>query len=178
VTATSFACLPGAQTTYPDGIPAGIYQLKAQILAPNSTPANIVVQQSTNELPVALAPTLVAQAVTLTPNPDGTPTVLVTINAIAPGVIEGQTVQLSLSSQTAPPAPGVLYSISASLTAPPLPVGQTSYTSLTFVFPNTLPAGQSYLGRIIVDGVSSIVGVNWNLNTPNPPVFTGPTVTT
>jgi hypothetical protein len=72
----------------------------------------------------------------------------------------------------------VLYSISASLTAPALPVGQTSYTSLTFEFPNSLPAGQSYLGRLNVDGVGSIVGVNWNTNTPNPPVFTGPTVTT
>jgi hypothetical protein len=178
VTANSFTCVPGAQTTYPNGIPAGIYQLKAQILAPNSTPAEVIIQQSTNELTVALAPTLVSQAVTLVPNPDGTPTVLVTINGIAPGVIEGQTVQLSLSSQTAPPAPGVLYSMSASLTAPALPVGQTSYTSLTFEFPNTLPAGQSYLGRLNVDGVSSIVGVNWNTNTPNPPVFTGPTVTT
>jgi hypothetical protein len=178
VTATSFTCIPGAQTTYPNGVPAGIYQLKAQILAPNSTPAEVIVQQSTNELPVALAPSLTAQAVTLTPNPDGTPTVLVTIHNIAPGVFEGQTVQLALSSQSAPPAPGVLYSISANLTAPPLPVGQTSYTSLTFVFPNTLPTGQSYLGRLIVDSVSSIVGVNWNTNTPNPPVFTGPTVTT
>ena len=91
VTATSFTCIPGAQTTYPNGIPAGVYQLKAQILAPNSTPANIIIQQSTNELPVALAPTLTAQAVTLVPNPDGTPTVLVTINNIAPGVFEGQT---------------------------------------------------------------------------------------
>ena len=178
VTATSLTCAPGAQTTYPNGIPAGIYLLKAQILAPNSTPAQVIVQQSTNELPVALAPTLVAQAVTLIPNPDGTPTVLVTINNISPGVIEGQSVQLALSSRTAPPAPGVLYSITASLTAPPLPKGQTSYTSLTFEFPNTLPAGHSYLGRLIVDGVSSVVGVNWNLNTPNPPVFTGPTITT
>lgn len=178
VTATSFTCKPGAQTTYPNGIPAGVYQLKAQILAPNSTPANIIIQQSTSELPVALAPTLTAQAVTPVANPDGTPTVLVTINGIAPGVFEGQTVQLALSSQAAPPAPGVLYSISASLTTPPLPVGQTSYTSLTFEFPNTLPTGQSFLGRLIVDGVSSIVGVNWNTNTPNPPVFTGPTVTT
>ena len=178
VTATFFTCIPGAQTTYPNGVPAGVYQLKAQILAPNSTPANVIIQQSTNELPVALAPTLAAQAVTLVPNPDNSPTVLVTIHHIAPGVFEGQRVQLALSSLTAPPAPGALYSISASLTAPPLPVGQTSYTSLTFVFPNTLPAGQSFLGRLIVDGVSSIVGVNWNTNTPNPPVFTGPTVTT
>jgi hypothetical protein len=177
-TASSFTCFPGAQTTYPHGIPAGVYQLKAQILAPNSTPANVIIQQSTNELPVALAPTLTAQAVTLVPNPDKTPTVLVTIHNIAPGVFEGQSGQLALSSLTAPPAPGTLYSISASLNAPPLPMGQTSYTSLTFEFPNTLPAGQSFLGRLIVDGVSSIVGVNWNTNTPNPPVFTGPTVTT
>ncbi|MGD0830446.1 MAG: DUF4255 domain-containing protein [Terracidiphilus sp.] len=178
VTATSFTCSPGAQTTYPNGIPAGIYLLKAQILAPNSTPAAIVIQQSTNELPVALAPTLVSQAVTLNPNPDGTPTVLVTIDNISPGVFEGQNVVLALSSQTAPLPPGVLYSISSSLTTPPLPLGQTSYTSLTFEFPNTLPAGQSYLGRLVVDGVSSVVSVNWNTNTPNPPVFTGPMVTT
>ena len=178
VTATSFTCKPGAQTTYLNGVPAGVYQLKAQILAPNSTPSNVIVQQSTNQLPVALAPTLVAQSVTPTANPDGTPTVLVTINNIAPGVVEGQTAQLVLSSQTAPPPPGQLYSISATLTAPPLPKGQVNYTSLTYVFPNTLPTGQSFLGRLIVDNVSSIVGVNWNINTPNPPVFTGPTVTT
>lgn len=175
VTATSFTCVPGAQTTYPNGIPAGVYSLAAQILAPNSTPAEIFIQQTTNELPVALAPTLTAQAVTPVANPDGSPTVLVTIDNIAPGVWEGQAVALSLSSLTAPPPPGVLYNVTASLNAPALPPGQTSWTSLTFEFPNTLPAGQSYLGRLAVDGVSSIVGVNWNVH---PPVFTGPTVTT
>jgi hypothetical protein len=175
VTATSFTCVPGAQTTYPNGVPAGVYTLAAQILDPKSTPANIIIQQTTNELPLALAPTLVPQAVNLVPNPDNTPTVLATINNIAPGVWEGQEVALSLSSLTVPAPPGVLYNISASVSAPQLPVGQTSWTSLTFEFPNTLPAGQSYLGRLTVDGVSSIVGVNWNAH---PPVFTGPTVTT
>lgn len=175
VTATSFTCVPGAQTTYPNGIPAGVYTLAAQILASNSTPAAIVVQQTTDELPVALAPTLTAQTATPVANPDGTPTVLVTITNISPGVWEGQTVALSLSSQTAPPPPGVLYNITASLTAPALPPGQNSWTTLTFEFPNTLPVGQSFLGRLSVDGVSSIAGVNWQVT---PPVFTGPTVTT
>jgi len=175
LTANSFTCVPGAQTTYPNGIPAGVYLLAAQILAPNSTPAEVIIQQTTNQLPVALAPTLTAQAVSLVANPDGTPTVLLTIAGIAPGVSEGQTVMLSLSSLTVPAPPGVLYNMSASLSAPKLPLGQTSWTSLTFEFPNTLPAGQSYLGRLSVDGVSSIVGVDWHAH---PPVFTGPTVTT
>lgn len=175
VTATSFTCTPGAQTTYPDGIPAGVYLLAAQIPASNSTPAAIVIQQSTNQLSVALAPTLTSQSVGLVTNPDGSPTVLLTITGISPGVWEGQAVTLSLSSLTVPPPPGVLYNISASLSAPALPSGQTSWTSLTFEFPKALPAGQSYLGRLSVDGVSSIVEVNWNTH---PPVFTGPTVTT
>jgi len=46
---------------------------------------------------------------------------------------------------------------------------------LTFPFPASLPTGSSYLTRLTVDGVSSIVNVNWGAH---PPVFTGPLVTT
>jgi hypothetical protein len=53
--------------------------------------------------------------------------------------------------------------------------GQTLAASLTFPFPASLPTGSSYLARLTVDGVSSIVNVNWSAH---PPVFTGPLVTT
>jgi hypothetical protein len=53
--------------------------------------------------------------------------------------------------------------------------GQTLAASLTFPFPASLPTGSSYLARLTVDGVSSIVIVNWGAH---PPVFTGPLVTT
>jgi hypothetical protein len=182
LTATSFTFVPSNQTTYPDGVPAGVYSVSAQVIDPTSTPGNLILQQSSNELPIALAPALVAQHVTLVPNADPTiPTVFLTIENIAPPVLQGQTVGLSLSSLTAPPPPGALYSISSTLTAPtPAPTIPPSppatYTSLTFEFPNTLPSGQSYLGRLSVDGVTSNVQVDWNALPL--PVFTGPMVTT
>jgi hypothetical protein len=119
---TSFTFVAGAQTTYPNGVPPGIYSLVAQILDPSSTASNIILQQSTNALPLALAPALpTTQAATVAPDPDNSTTVLVTIHGITPNIWEGQTVALSLSSLTVPPPPGTLYSVTSSITAPPPP---------------------------------------------------------
>jgi hypothetical protein len=254
---TSFEFVTGTQTTYPNGVPPAIYSLAGQILDPTSTPGNVKIQQTTNALPMGLAPTLPpTQAAKLTPDPDSAATVLVTIAGFTPSPWAGQTVALSLSSLTAPPPPGKLFSVTSTITAPPPPSnaagavanitkfavtdnvvtltaantftdgmavlfaglgvatflngqtlvvlesgltthefqvafakadvpttldtgtatpGQTLAASLTFPFPASLPTGASYLARLSVDGVSSIVNVDWSAH---PPVFTGPLVTT
>jgi hypothetical protein len=254
---TSFTFVVGTQTTYPNGVPPGIYSVAGQIVDPNSTPGNVLIQQTTNALVLALAPTLpLTQAATLEADPDSASTVLVTIAGVTPSPWAGQTVALTLSSLTAPPPPGKLFSVTSTITAPPPPSnapgtvaditafavannvvtltaantftagmavlfaglgaatflngqtlvvlesglnanefqvefatadvattadtgtatpGQTLAASLTFPFPASLPTGSSYLARLTVDGVSSIVNVNWGAH---PPVFTGPMVTT
>ena len=118
---SSFTCVPGAQTTYANGVPPGVYSLAAQILDASSTPGNIIVQQTSNALPLALAPTLASQTATRVPDPDSSTTVLVTIHGFTPNPWEGQTVALSLSSLTAPPPPGTLYCVTSTISAPPPP---------------------------------------------------------
>ena len=162
VTNTSLQFVPGSQTTYPAGVPPGIYNLVAQFA--NGTGTEIM--QSTNALPVALAPTLPAQAQTAVANVDGSLTVTVDFT---PSVWEGQDVSPSLSSIVPPVPPATLYT----MTAPALPFTGKANTSLSFQFPAGLPAGQ-LLGRLQVDGVTSQVDVDWTLH---PPVFTGPMVT-
>jgi hypothetical protein len=159
---TSLQFVPGAQTTYPAGVPPGIYTLAAQFT--DSTGTEVV--QSTNTLPVALAPTLPTQAQTAVANSDGSLTVTVDFT---PAVWEGQDVSLSLSSITPPVAPATLYT----MTAPALPFTGNTNTSLSFQFPAGLPAGQ-LLGRLQVDGVTSQVETDFKVH---PPVFIGPMVT-
>jgi hypothetical protein len=102
---TSFTFVVGTQTTYPNGVPPGIYSVAGQIVDPNSTP--VLIQQTTNALVLALAPTLPAtQAATLQADPDSATTVLVTIAGFTPNPWAGQTVALTLSSLTAPPPAG------------------------------------------------------------------------
>jgi hypothetical protein len=161
VTNTSFTFVSNNQTTYPAGVPPGMYTLVAQF-----TDATDTVQQSTNALPVALAPTLPAQAQTATANSDGSYTLSVNFT---PDIWEGQDVSLSLSSTTPPVPPAKLYT----MTAPALPFTGNSNSSLSFQFPAGLPAG-ALLGRLQVDSVISQVEVNWAVH---PPVFTGPMVT-
>lgn len=252
---TSFTFVANTQTKYPSGVPAGVYTVAGQILDTSVTPPKV--QQTTNTLPLALAPTLPpTQAATLTPDPGSATTVLVTIKGFTPVPWVGQSVALSLNSQSAPPPPGTLLSLTSTITAPPPPSnaagtaanitafavtnnvvtltaantftagmavlfaglgtatflngqtlvvldsglnanefqvecaaldatmtpdsgtatpGQTLAASLTFPFPSSLPTGASYLARLIVDGVSSPVTVNWSAH---PPAFTGPMVTT
>lgn len=119
---TSFTFIPGTQTTYPNGVPPGIYSLVAQIIDPSSTPSKIMIQQSTNALTLAIAPTLASQTATPVPDPARPATVLLTIKNFSPNPWEGQAVALSLSSLTAPPPPGTLYSITSTISAPPPPV--------------------------------------------------------
>jgi hypothetical protein len=162
VSNTSLQFVPGSQTTYPAGVPPGIYSLAAQFT--NSAGTEVV--QSTDTLPVALAATLPTQAQTAVTNSDGSLTVTVDFT---PAVWEGQDVSLSLSSITPPVAPATLYT----MTAPALPFTGNVNTSLSFQFPAGLPAGQ-LLGRLQVDGVTSQVGTDFKVH---PPVFTGPMVT-
>ena len=167
VTNTSLQFIPDHQTTYPTGVPPGIYSLAAQFT--DSTGTKVL--RSTNALPIGLAPTLPAQAQTATLESDGSHTLAVNFT---PAVWEGQTVTLSLSSITPPVAPATLYT----MTAPAQPFTGKANTSLNFNFVSNLPVGPlpagPLLGRLTVDGVSSPVGVDW---TQHPPVFTGPMVT-
>jgi hypothetical protein len=155
--------VPGSQTTYPAGVPPGVYDLSAQFIDPIS----MNVSQSSNSLPVGLAPTLPDQAQTATLDPlHGTYTVSVNFT---PSVWEGQNVSLSLSSTTPPIPPATLFSATAAAE----PFTGNNNTSLNFIFPADLPA-EPLLGRLSVDGVTSQVQVDW---TQHPPVFTGPMVT-
>jgi hypothetical protein len=125
-----------------------------------------MVTQSTNPLPVGLAPTFATQTATTQLNADGTTTVTV---SFTPSVWEGQNVSLTLSSLTPPAPPNPIYTV----TAPATSFTGNTNTSLSFVFPAGLASSQ-YLGRLQVDGVTSPVAVNWGVH---PPVFTGPMVT-
>ncbi|HEY2515831.1 MAG TPA: DUF4255 domain-containing protein [Polyangiaceae bacterium] len=161
VTNTQFNFVPGSQTTYPGGIPAGIYTLVGQILDGTGTE----VLQSTNALSVALAPTLATQTQAAALNA-GVLSVPITFS---PPAWEGQAVALSLCS-TAPPAPSAaLYAV----TAPPVgPIADGS-TTIDFQFAAKPPAGP-LLARLTIDGVTSQVQVDW---TQHPPTFLGPMVT-
>jgi hypothetical protein len=164
VTDTSLQFVPDTQTTYPAGVPPGIYELVAQFTDSTGT----TVLQSTNSLPIGLAPTLPDQAQIATKDPkDGTYTVSVNFT---PKVWEGQEVSLSLSSTSPPIPPATLFSA----TAPAKAFTGKNHNSLSFIFPTTLPAGP-LLGRLSVDGVPSQVQVDWKAKPL--PVFTGPTVT-
>jgi hypothetical protein len=163
VTDTSMQFVPGSQTTYPAGVPPGVYDLAAQFI----DPVSMNVSQSSNSLPIGLAPTLPDQAQTATLDPVlGTYTVSVNFT---PSVWEGQNVSLSLSSTTPPIPPATLFSATATADA----FTGNNNTSLNFIFPANLPAGP-LLGRLSVDGVTSQVQVDW---TQNPPAFIGPMVT-
>jgi len=131
----------------PNNTPAGNYSLSVMV-----TGAGGIVVQNTNALPIALAPTIPSPSTaTAAANASGT---LVTLNC-NPQVVPGQTVSLALGGATAP---------AQSFTAPS--------ATLSFQFP-TIAHG-SYLARLVVDGVTSPVGVNWSAT---PPSFTGPFIT-
>ena len=152
---TSFTFVVGTQTTYPNGVPPGIYSVAGQIVDPNSTP--VLIQQTTNALVLALAPTLPAtQAATLQADPDSATTVLVTIAGFTPNPWAGQTVALTLSSLTAPPPPGPLFSVTSTITAPPPPsnaagaaatITKSAVTDnvVTLTAANTFTAGMAVL---------------------------------
>ena len=135
--------------------PAGIYSIAGVV---TDASGNIV--QTTNSLPLAVAPVLPSQTATPTASAAG-PVVTV---SFSPNAIEGQTISLALSTVGSP-------SFNTSVPAQPF-IG--SVGSLDFVFPSSLPSA-ALLGRLQVDGVTSQVEVDW---TVHPPTFTGPLVTT
>jgi hypothetical protein len=146
----SFQFVPDQAATFP----AGIYNLEAQF-----TDSAGAIVQSTNTLPIAVAPVLPTQTATVATGVAGA---LVTVS-FTPNALEGQDVSLALSA--IPPAPP----FNSSAPAQPF-TGSTG--SLSFLFPATLPSG-TLLGRLRVDGVTSQVQVG----TTHPPTFTGPLVT-
>ena len=131
----------------PANLPAGIYNLT--VLFTNGSGQ---VLQTTNSLPLALAPTILASpAPVVVINAQGT---LVTI-ACGPQALPNQSVSLALRE-----------------TAVPAQTFDAPTATLSFQFPK-LPAG-SYLVRLRVDGVESPIAVNWSAT---PPTFSGPFVT-
>jgi hypothetical protein len=136
--------------------PAGIYDLAVQFL----NAAGTSVEQTTNVLPIGVAPTLPTQAAVVAVNPAG---MLVTVN-FTPEAWEGQTISLALSTLAAP-----LLSVSA-----PAESFSGKVSTLKFQFAAGVPTGTGLLGRLVIDGVSSQVAVDWTFH---PPVFTGPLVT-
>ncbi len=128
----------------PDKLPAGAYSVAVTFTDTSGAP------QSSNSLPMGLAPAILTTPVPVT-NASGS---LVTITC-NPKVQTTQSVSLALGSSAVPAQP---------LTA--------ATDTLSFQFP-ALAAGP-YLARLQVDGVESPVAVNWSVT---PPVFTGPFVT-
>ena len=107
------------------------------------------VVQSTNSVPISLAPTL--SAPTVVPNVGG---FLITVNCV-PDVLPNQSASLALGAIA---VPAQIFDVQAS--------------TLSFQFPPTLTSGQ-HLARLRIDGVESPVGVDWSAA---PPTFTGPWV--
>ena len=131
----------------PANLPAGVYNLSALF-----TNGGGQVLASTNSLPMALAPKILASpAPTVVGNASGT---LVTLNA-DPQARPNQSVALAMGDTSVPAQPF------------------TSPTAvLSFQFPTLAPG--SYLARLRVDGVDSPIAVNF---AANPPAFTGPFIT-
>ncbi len=136
--------------------PAGPYNLTVQFL--DST--GKIVQQTTNALPLAVAPVLGTQVATVALNPIGT---LVKLSLFSPDVRAGQNISLLLSTLVAPIINAAASALAFADNAP----------TLSFQFETNLPAGP-YLGRLLVDGVTSQVQINPNVF---PPKFLGPLVT-
>jgi hypothetical protein len=126
----------------PANLPAGVYSLSVLLTG----------QQSTNTVPLPIAPSILA-----TPAPSATASgggTLVSLNC-NPQIRPNQSAQLILGATSVPAQP------ITSATANP-----------QFLFTPALATG-SYLARLQVDGVISPVAVNWSAT---PPTFTGPMV--
>ena len=144
-------------------IPAGVYSLAGQI---RDASGNVL--QSTNVVPIALAPSLPTQLAGVTAAPTG---FAVQVSLISPAISERQEASLALSVIGPITAANPYFSVAAPLAAPI----SGSVTSCTFLFPPNLPLGKALLARLIVDGVPSPVQVDW---TQHPPQFVSPMVTT
>jgi hypothetical protein len=161
-TLPALAPMPSAPALPPPPYPAGGYQVAVQWW----DAVHQIVTQSTNLLPMAITYWLPAAQ-----SPGSAPVgndLGVKLATFAPPVWAGQRVQLVLSGTV---AGNVL-----SFTGEAQPVlSQLPLTSVTFLFPSTLPTGQTYLARMVVDGLSS--QVQFNIPVVGPPSFTGPNVT-
>jgi hypothetical protein len=131
----------------PANLPAGVYSLAVLF-----TNGSGLVLQSSNTLPLALAPTIRAiPAPTAVTNALGT---LVTLSC-DPQALPNQSASLALGG-----------------TAAPAQAFDAPTATLNFQFPTLSPG--SYLARLRVDGVESPVAVNW---AATPPTFAGPFIT-
>lgn len=152
--------MPAAPPTPP--YPAGAYQVAVQWW----DSVRQIVVQSTNLLPMAITYWLPASQ-SLSSAPAGSD-LGVNLSDFAPPVWAGQRVQLVLS--------GTVGGNVVSFTGEAQPVlSQSPQTSVKFLFPSSLPTGQTYLARMVVDGISS--QVQFNIPAVGPPSFTGPNVT-
>ncbi|QGZ59466.1 DUF4255 domain-containing protein [Paraburkholderia acidiphila] len=158
VTATSFSFVPDAGVTQP----AGVYTLSAQAVDAKGN-----VSHTTNTLPLALAPTFATQNATVVPGPTAA-TLRVTVS-FKPPASPGQSVSLALTSlpNTANPP------FNIAVEPDPKTFLATSGT-VDFLFPSSLPNAAPLLGRLVVDGVSSLVQIDTSVH---PPAFVGPMVT-
>jgi Pvc16 N-terminal domain len=131
----------------PAKLPAGVYNLSVLHTGGGG------LQSSSNMLPLAIAPSILASpAPSAAASGGGT---LVTLNC-NPQARPNQSVQLIMGASAVPAQP---FTVAAA--------------TLTFLFTPALAKG-AYLARLQVDGVVSPVAVNW---TVTPPTFTGPMVT-
>lgn len=151
--------MPAAPPTPP--YPAGAYQVAVQWW----DALQQIVVQATNNFPMAVTYWLPA-----TQSPATAPIgsdLGVTLADFAPPVWAGQRVQLVLS--------GTVSGNVLSFTGEAQPVLSSSpQTSVNFLFPSSLPTGETYLARMVVDGISS--QVQFKIPTVGPPSFTGPNV--
>jgi hypothetical protein len=109
-----------------------------------------VVVQSSNALALPVSPVILLPA-TVSANADGT---LVTVNC-KPNVLPTQSASLAMGGTAVPALPFA-----------------TAAATLSFQFP-VLPSN-TYLARLRVDGVDSLIIVDW---TASPPAFLGPMIT-
>ncbi len=151
--------LPSPPTAQP--YPAGAYLVAVQWW----NAAQQIAVQSTNKFPMAITYWLLAAQ-----SPATAPIASdlgITLTEFAPPVWPGQRVQLVLS--------GTVGGSVVSFTGEAQPVlSQSPQASVTFLFPLSIPTGQTYLARMVVDGISS--QVQFNIPAIGPPSFTGPNV--
>ena len=153
--------MPSAPLPHPPPYPAGAYQVAVQWWDATQQ----IVVQSSNKFPMAITYWLPAAQSPGTAPIGGD--LGVNLADFAPPVWAGQRVQLVLS--------GTVSSKVVSFTGEAQPVlSQTPQSSVNFLFPALLPLGQTYLARMVVDGISS--QVQFNIPSSGPPSFTGPNV--
>jgi hypothetical protein len=146
-TQTGVSSVTFAVPNDPANLPAGVYEVTAQI-----TDAGGKILNSSNSLLLPIAPLiLAAPAPTVAANALGT---LIAVHC-TPDVLPNQKVELIMNATSV---------VAQAFTT------QTNVVS--FQFPTLAPG--TYLARLAVDGIASPMQVNWNAT---PPSFQGPTIT-